>query len=420
MQPAYPAPHAPPAPPTRDPDRTRKTVGAILYALGMLGGGALLIGLFVVMPLFSQDPSAEFIGMGMGALLAMPALLAYIWIPRFVDRYDPEPWWLLIGCLAWGGIAACGFAAVINTAIGEAAEAVLGPGSGQVVAACVSAPIFEEGFKGLGVLGVYLFMRREFDGVVDGVMYAVFTALGFAAIEDIIYYGRAAGADLGGGTGALGATFFIRGILSPWGHPLYTSMTGIGLGMARETDKPAVRWLAPLAGYALAVAMHSAWNTAATVSGVLVLVMLPLWFLVVVGFAVLVYWLVGRKGKIIRAFLQDEVLMGFLTVWELNLVTSPAARMRANALYGGDAGRQFVDTAARLALSKWHAARATRGRLKTVSADLVVPLRQDLVATRARIQQRLGRPIEQPQPFQPGAGPPAWMRPPPGWVTRRR
>ncbi len=405
--------------PRLDPDRTRKTVGTVLYILGMLGGGALLIGLFVVMPLFDRDPAAEFAAMGMGAVLAMPALLAYIWIPRVVDRYDPEPWWLLLGAMAWGGIAACGFAAVINTAAGELGEAVFGPGAGHVVAACISAPIVEEGFKGLGVFGIFYFMRREFDGVVDGVMYATFTALGFSAIEDIIYYGRAAGTELGGGTGALGVTFFLRGILSPWGHPLYTSMTGIGFGIARETDKPYLRWLAPMGGYALAVAMHSTWNTAGTISGALFLVMLPLWLLVVVGFGVLVYWLVGRKGKIIRAFLQDEVLMGFLTVWELNLVTSPAARMRANALYGGHEGKEFVDAAARLALSKWHSARATRGRLKTVSADMVVPLRQELAVRRGNIAARLGRPIEQPQPFNPGGGPPQWMRPAPAWVTRR-
>jgi hypothetical protein len=128
---------------------------------------------------------------------------------------------------------------------------------------------------------------------------------------------------------------------------------------------------------------------------------------------------VKRKGKIIRAFLQDEVLMGFLTVWELNLVCSNAPRMRANALYGGAVGKRFVDAASRLALSKWHAQRASTSRMKTVSADMVVPLRQELAQLRARIAQVLRRPIEQPQPFQPGAGPPPWLWQPPPWVYRR-
>jgi len=408
-----------PPPPRPDPDKSRRTVGAVLFTLGIIGGGILLIAVFLIAPLFDPDPLPEYLAMGMGAILAMPALGAYIWIPRFVDRYDPEPWSILLGGLAWGGVAACGFAAVINTGVDQVGGALFGGDAGEILAACVSAPLVEEFWKGLGVFGIYFFLSREFDGVVDGVIYAIFIALGFAAIEDIIYYGRAVHMEHGGGTGATGVTFFMRGILSPWAHPLFTSMTGIGFGIARETDKPHNRWLAPIGGYMAAVTLHSIWNTAATISGALMLVMLPLWLTAVVGFGFLVNWLVQRKGKIIRAFLQDEVLMGFLTVWEMNLVCSSAARFRAAATYGGEEGRKFVDAASRLALSKWHAARASRARMQTVSADLVVPLRQELTIHRANIQRILGRPIEQPQPFQPNQGPPPWMQQAPAWVYRR-
>ena len=404
-----------------DPERTRRTVGTVLYVLAMVAGALLFLGVFVIAPLVElNDPGSYFGAMLMGAVMAIPALAAYIWIPRIVDRYDPEPWWLLLGALGWGGIAACGFAAVINTAVGEVGDAVFGDGSGEVLAACVSAPIVEEGFKGLGVLGIYYFVRREFDGVVDGVIYAMFTALGFAAVEDVIYYGRAVNMEITHGAGgALGVTFLLRGIVSPWGHPLFTSMTGIGLGLARESDKPHVRILAPIGGYACAVFLHSLWNTAGTIHAALVLIMLPLWIAAVIGFMFLMAWLVKRKGKIIRAFLQDEVLMGFITPWELDLISSRTPRIRANALYGGEAGKRFVDTASRLALSKWHAQRASRGREKTVSADLVVPLRQELAQIRGQIAHVLRRPIEQPQPFQPGGPPPPWMQPIPHWVYRR-
>jgi RsiW-degrading membrane proteinase PrsW (M82 family) len=404
-----------------DPERTRRTVGTVLYIVAMVAGALLFLGVFVIAPLVElNDPASYFGAMLMGAVMAIPALAAYIWIPRVVDRYDPEPWWLLLGALGWGGIASCGFAAVINTAVGEVGEALFGDGAGEIIAACVSAPIVEEGFKGLGVFGIFYFCRREFDGVVDGVIYAMFTALGFAAVEDVIYYGRAVQMELAHGAGgALGITFLLRGIVSPWGHPLFTSMTGIGFGLARESDKAHVRFLAPLGGYAAAVFLHCMWNTAGTIHAALVLIMLPLWIAAVVGFMFLVTWLVKRKGKIIRAFLQDEVLMGFITPWELDLVSSRTPRVRANALYGGEAGKRFVDTASRLALSKWHAQRASRARQKTVSADMVVPLRQELAQIRGQIAQNLRRPIEQPQPFQPGGPPPPWMRPIPQWVYRR-
>ena len=111
--------------------------------------------------------------------------------------------------------------------------------------------------KGLAVLGVFYFLRREFDGVVDGVIYATFAALGFAAVENVVYYSNAMRADAGGE--ALAATFLLRGVLAPWGHPLYTSMTGIGFGIARETRNT----VAPV-GRARSAATSAPWRCIAS------------------------------------------------------------------------------------------------------------------------------------------------------------
>jgi hypothetical protein len=144
--------------------------------------------------------------------------------------------------------------------------------------------------------------------------------------------------------------------------------------------------------------------------------MLPLWFLFVLAFFGLVVWLVKRKGKIIRDHLRDEVLMGNLTPFELDLITSPIGRIKATFSYGGSAGRRFIDAAARLALSKWHTGRATQGRKLTVSADMIYPLRQDLFRLRAEISQALGRPVQQPQPWAPPPmGYPQQQQQPQGW-----
>ena len=123
-----------------------------------------------------------------------------------------------------------------------------------MLGACVSAPLVEEFFKGLAVFGMFFFVRREFDGVVDGIIYATFAALGFAAVENVMYYARAGLSEvLSHQQGALTTTFLLARGASPWGHPLYTSMTGIGFGIARETKKPWLRWLAPSLGYMFAV-----------------------------------------------------------------------------------------------------------------------------------------------------------------------
>lgn len=391
-----------------DPERTRRIVGLVVYLVLMLVAGTLLSAMFLLSPFLKDhpDPGTEYEAMAFGAALALPAMFVYLWLPWILDRYDPEPLWALTVVLLWGAVGACGFAAVVNTMVGGVGEAIV-PGAGEAIAACVSAPIVEEALKGLAVLGMYFFVKREFDGVVDGIIYATFTALGFAACENILYYGRAATTEMTqqGAEGVFVATFFMRGILSPWIHPLFTSMTGIGVGIARETDKTWLRWLAPMGGYATAVFLHATWNTAATVSGMLTVIMLPLWLVFVLGFLVILIVLVVRKGKIIRQHLQDEVLLGNLTPWELDLVCSAWAHWRATFSFGGGLGRQFVTAAARLGLSKWHAGRAARGRTHTISADFVIPLRQDLRRLRGEISRKLGRPLPQPQPWQPPPGP---------------
>ena len=397
----------------RDPERGRRTFGIVVYTLGMLIGGVLLLLLMFLPSLFSKQSDIEITAMGVGALFALPMLLVYLWVPWIVDRYDPEPTWALLMALAWGGIAACGFSGLVNTLVDAIGTGIGGRQLGDILGACISAPLVEEFTKGLAVFFMFTFWRRDFDGVVDGVIYATFAALGFAAVENILYYGNAWKTEVTStADGVFAGTFVVRGILAPWGHPLYTSMTGIGFGISRETNKGWLKWLAPIGGYLFAAFLHSTWNTSATISNQLLFVMLPLWFLFVLAFLGLLIWLVRRKGRIIRDHLKDEVLMGNLTPWELELITSPVGRIKATFSYGGKAGRSFVDAAARLALSKWHTGRATQGRKMTVSSDMIFPLRQELFKLRNEVSRALGRPVQQPQPWMPGQPNPYQPAPP--------
>jgi RsiW-degrading membrane proteinase PrsW (M82 family) len=372
----------------------------------MLIGAGLLVVLHTYSVLNSPDRDLEMSSMMTGALFALPMLLVYLWVPWIVDRYDPEPAWALLMVLSWGAIGACGISAMVNTTVMWLGNQVAGFRTGEILAICFGAPLVEEFTKGLAVFFMFYVMRREFDGIVDGVIYATFAALGFAAVENILYYGNAAKADmLGLQEHVFAGTFIVRGLLAPWGHPLYTSMTGIGFGIARETQSPLLRWVAPIAGYLTAVFLHATWNMASMISGALVILMFPLWFLFVCAFGVLLFWLIRRKGKIIHDFLQDEVMMGTMTPWEVALVSSPVAALRATFTYGGKAGRKFVAAAARLALSKWHTGRAAGAAQMTLSAGMVLPLRKQLQQLREEISLKLGRPVESPQVAAPGVPP---------------
>jgi len=400
-----------------DPEATKRTIGIVLLVLGMVFGFLIQLFMLFVPRLLSKNADVQLEAMAIGALLALPLLVVYIWVPWVVDRYDPEPVWALALCLLWGALGAGGFSLLVNTFMHELGNAMGGAAFGNILGACVSAPLVEEGTKAFAVFFMFYFMRRQFDGVVDGVIYGTMAALGFAAFENILYYSRAAADEaLLHKSGLLADQLLFRGVLKPWGHPLYTSLTGLGFGIARETNKTWLKWLAPIGGYFCGVFLHSLWNTSNMLIGVL---LLPLFFLFVLMFFGLVLWLVKRKGEIIRTHLKDEVLMGNLTPWELELITSPVAHIKATFSYGGGAGRRFVDAAARLALSKWHTGRATQGRKLTVSADMIFPLRQELAKLRADVSRALGRQVEQPKawapppvaqaaPQQQWGGPPQW------------
>lgn len=83
----------------------------------------------------------------------------------------------------------------------------------------------------------------------------------------------------------------MRGVISPFAHPLFTSFVGIGVGIAVTTRRGWLRPLAILAGYLAAVVLHAAWNVSAFFAGGSLflltygLAMVPA-FLLTVGFAV--------------------------------------------------------------------------------------------------------------------------------------
>jgi RsiW-degrading membrane proteinase PrsW (M82 family) len=368
-----------------EPHQARRRIGLGLWIAMMLIGVVLNV-LFQLAEIFgSKNPGRMFDSVLTGFLCATIPLGFYLFVPAIIDRFDPEPWWSLAMAFLWGAVVATGFSGMINTVVHIGSANLLGKAAGDFITPVICAPLVEEFFKGLAVLGAFYFLRKEFDGVVDGIIYATFCALGFAAVENISYYARS---DV---QNALAGTFFIRGILAPWGHPLYTSMTGIGFGIARESSKTWVRWLAPLGGYLVGVTLHAIWNFVPTVFGEAFFLLLPLWFLFVFGFFGIIVALVVRKGRTIRSHLRDEVLLGYLSQDEVELICSPVGRLKCTFSWRGRPGKDFIRAGARLALSKWHTARAMKGQKRTISADFIIPMREEIKRLRGELMARMPR-----------------------------
>ena len=151
---------------------------------------------------------------------------------------------MLATAFCWGALVAPFFAFLLNTIGHMTVSALTNAAAGEAYAAVISAPIVEETGKAF-ILFIFFFWKRdEFDGIVDGIVYASLAGLGFAMTENIQYYGKAA---LEGG-GGVTLTFIIRGFFAPLSHPLFTSLTGIGLGLARQTTNSAIKFITPIVG----------------------------------------------------------------------------------------------------------------------------------------------------------------------------
>lgn len=250
---------------------------------------------------------AELVGVSAALLPVGPVVAAFLW----VDRWEPEPAKLLWLAFGWGACVATIAALAINDTAEAVGDLLLGKGNGNKLGALVSAPLFEEAAKGAFVLGIFLWLRNEFDGVVDGIVYAGFVAAGFAFTENIYYFGRAF-AEYGFGdtrTAGVITAFILRGVLSPFTHPLFTCTIGVGIGIAARTTNRSARVLAPVAGYLGAVVLHALWNGSATLGdghaflNVYFLVMVPI-FIAGVWF---VQWHRKREQRIVAGALPDMV-----------------------------------------------------------------------------------------------------------------
>ncbi len=293
--------------------------------------------------------------------MAFLVALFFAFVPAFLmaafvywlDRYEKEPLILLGATFFWGAVIAAGGAFVINTVFGIGIYALTGSGdvADQATAALV-APFVEEGLKGLAVLLVFLFFRKEFDSILDGIIYASIAALGFAATENVLYiYGH--GYVDGGGWSGLWQLVFIRDIVVAWQHPFFTAFTGIGLAIARLNRNMLVKIIAVPTGYACSVFAHAFHNSFGSLIGGMTgfaigsLVDWFGWFVM----AIFILFMVARERQLLQDQLREEVASGTISNAQYRRALSPFT-MSTAFLTGGAAAAQFYRICGELAHKK--------------------------------------------------------------------
>jgi RsiW-degrading membrane proteinase PrsW (M82 family) len=276
-------------------------------------------------------------------ITAIPLSLLFLW----ADRFRPQRFWVWLMTFGWGACVATYVAADVNTwAAGHLSIIGDGDPATGARAAIFVAPFVEEAAKATVLFWLAILMRYAWVSRLSGIVLAGLSGAAFAFVENILYYGRAyryAARTIGSVSPeqALHQTFVLRGLFTFFGHPLFTSMTGIGLAVAMRSKSKTVRIVAPLAGYLVAVLLHMSFNTAASLLSesqqifVLIFVAVPL----VLGLVGFVVRQLLKEGRLVRTRLGDYVRVGWLEPDDPQPLSRLRTRTRAlwHALFTGPA-----------------------------------------------------------------------------------
>jgi len=306
--------------------RRRSAALTVLAVLGfaLVGVVALLVALYLLVGL---GPAGVVVG---GVMALVPLAIVFAGI-RWIDRWEPEPRGALAFAFLWGAGVSVLIALVVDAEIQSIVAGIdADPGAVEFLGAAVQAPIVEELGKGLGVLLLFWFVRRHFDGPVDGIVYAATVAGGFAFTENILYFGTqlAEGGLLSAGTIEI---FLIRGLMSPFAHVMFTAFIGVALGFAARHVGAVAGVLLFLLGAVPAILLHAFWNGAlffvGDFYGYYVLVQVPM-FLIAVWLVVL---LRRQEQRLTAERLAEYAAVGWFHPQEVAMLATPAGRRTAQA-----------------------------------------------------------------------------------------
>jgi RsiW-degrading membrane proteinase PrsW (M82 family) len=261
---------------------------------------------------------------------------------NWLDRYEKEPKLLLGAAFLWGVVIAGGGAYILNTAFGIGIYVITGSeGAAEFGTTSIVAPIIEEGLKGLAVLVVFLMFYKEFDSILDGIVYAGITAMGFAAIENVLYIYRNGFQEAG--WEGFWTLVFIRVLLVGWMHPFFTAFTGIGMAIARLSPNLPIKIIAVPAGYTVAVLTHAFHNTFSTLLGggggfLLGLLADYLGYACMLAFII---WMIIHERNILKRHLVEEVKNGLISPQQYN---SAISFFRTNTLLSALSSGTFRQT----------------------------------------------------------------------------
>ncbi len=292
-------------------------------------------------------------------LAALIPTIIYILIVYWVDRYEKEPFWLLSATFLWGAVPSIIFAYIFNTTLSLPIYLILGEGfAAEATSAALIAPLVEESFKGMILLGIFALWRHEIDSPLDGIIYGAMIGLGFGMVENVYYF---IGQYNAGGMEAMTVNIFFRAVIFGLNHALFTGFTGLGIAIARLATKSSIKIIAPFLGWATAVFIHFVHNLSVSLGEAFVCLAIFfdwgfIWILIII-----IGWAIVQERRWLRKYLGEEIALETLTEEQCSLACSGWQRFTfsANILFarGWKANREvsrFFHECSHLAYKKHH------------------------------------------------------------------
>jgi len=173
-----------------------------------------------------------------------------LWYIRHLDKYEPEPWTVMGGAFFLGALSA------VPIYFGEVFLAQFGPATGflsTLYTAFVVAALCEETGKGLfATLAVW--RRREFNEVLDGIVYYGVAHMGFAVAENLLYV------FVQGNIYDSLLTAMVRTTTAVPMHVVVGMIMGYHMGVVRLSRRPSEKLMHLAEGWLLPILLHGAYD----------------------------------------------------------------------------------------------------------------------------------------------------------------
>jgi RsiW-degrading membrane proteinase PrsW (M82 family) len=279
----------------------------------------------------------ELVALTAACLGGIVPTLVFVFIAYAMDRYEREPLWLASMVFLWGAIPAIIISLIIELGVDIPLSVAFEAGTLDLVSGAVVAPVVEEIAKAIPLFVIFYWFRKEFDGLMDGLLYGSLVGFGFSMTENILYF---LGAYAEGGFTDMAVLIFLRSFVFGLNHALFTSALGVGLGFARYSRNGLVRTVAPILGLGGAILLHAIHNFFVSVpnEGLLCLVSLLADYTGIIFWLILVFFALRQERKWITDELRGEVESGLLPAEHAKAAASYSDRMRDRARIARERG----------------------------------------------------------------------------------